>query len=89
MLHGPLNEVSIIGAPDEQQARDIEESISLPRDVASNSTFSEVLMHIVDLLALAELKFQEGLCSPVSLLYEQARVMIVNTHAYDTTSWGG
>ena len=46
-------------------------------------------MHIVDLLALAEPNFQKGLCSPVSLLYEQARVMIMNTHTYDITPWGG
>jgi hypothetical protein len=89
ILHGPLNEISIIGAPDEHQARSIEASIRIPRDVASESTFSEMLMHVVDLIALADVKSQEGLSACVSMLYEQARAMVVNTHNNDDTPWGG
>ncbi|KAG9193264.1 hypothetical protein G6011_03299 [Alternaria panax] len=40
-LHGPLNEVSIIGAPDEQQAHRIEASVTARRDAARDSKFLE------------------------------------------------
>ncbi|KAH7550902.1 hypothetical protein BM1_10275 [Bipolaris maydis] len=88
-LHGPLNEISIIGAPDTQQAQDIEASIPAPRNVATDSTFSEVLLHIVDIIALASLKPQQRCATCIPMLYEQARAMTLNTCHNDTTPWSG
>lgn len=88
-FNGPLNEVSIVGAVDEQQARSIEAPITLPRDKDTDSTFSEVVMHILDLLGIAETKIEEGMGACVPRLHEQARAMVINTHNNDKTSWAG
>ncbi|USP72870.1 hypothetical protein yc1106_00144 [Curvularia clavata] len=88
-LHGPLNEISVIGNVDEQQARSIEASIPLPRDVVSEGTFSEVIIHIMDLISMADTKARQGMAACVPKLYEQARCMVVNMHRHDRTPWGG
>lgn len=89
ILYAPLNEISIVGATDTQQARDIEASIPAPRNVATDSTFSEVLPHIVDIIHLADVKSQEGFGTCIPMLYEQARAMILNISYNDKTAWSG
>lgn len=88
-LHGPLNEILIVGAVDEQQARSIEASIPLPRDVVTDSTLSEVVVHVMDLIGMAHAKIQEDRVPCVPKLYEQARTVIINSHSSNKTPWGG
>ncbi|KAL1799120.1 hypothetical protein ACET3X_003157 [Alternaria dauci] len=89
ILHGPLNVVSIVGAPDEQQARLIETSITARRDAVRESTFSEALMHVVQLFHHAERRSKDRDTQSASSLYDQAREIIRNNRLLDRTPWAG
>jgi hypothetical protein len=87
IFHGPLNELFIIGAPEEQQARNIEASISASRAPELETTFSELLMHIVQIMALANTRIEQDLLGTVGSLCEQAREMVLNSYKYDKTPY--
>jgi hypothetical protein len=89
MFHGPLNELSIIGAPDDQQVQEIEASISVSRDPKLETKFSELLMHVVRLMTLANIRIDQEHTVAEGSLFEQARAMVLNSHIYDRTPYTG
>ncbi|EUC41049.1 hypothetical protein COCMIDRAFT_107192 [Bipolaris oryzae ATCC 44560] len=89
LLHSPLNDLSIVNPPDPHQAHAIESSIRAPRNLTTDSTFSEVLLHILDIIALADRISQQGFASCIPMLYEQAHAMSFNISHNDKTAWNG
>ncbi|KAF1847864.1 uncharacterized protein K460DRAFT_426717 [Cucurbitaria berberidis CBS 394.84] len=87
MFHGPLNEVSIIGSFDAQQARRIETSIALPRNVAE-PTMYEIYIHIAHRIKLANHFADQGQLVSAIRLYDRVRNM-TNASNTDRTPWSG
>jgi hypothetical protein len=86
VFRGRLNELSIIGSPNEQQARAIGASIFASCDPELGTTFPELLIHVFRLMALANLRVQKH---AATVVFEQTRAMVHNSHAYDNTPYTG
>jgi hypothetical protein len=87
--HGPLNELSIIGAPNEEQAQDIEASTFALRYSEFETTFSELLILVVRLITLANIRIDQRHLANVATLFEQARAMVFNSFLFDKTPYVG
>jgi hypothetical protein len=89
IFHRPLNEFSIIGAPNEEQAQDIEASIFALRHSELETTFSELLIRVVRLITLANIRTDQRHLANVEALFEQARAMVLNSFLFDKTVYAG
>ncbi|CAO2647078.1 Nn.00g080000.m01.CDS01 [Neocucurbitaria sp. VM-36] len=88
MFHGPLNEVSIVGSSEPQQARSIETSIALPRS-DGELTMDEVLMHVVKMIKVANNFAYDGLSMEALETYILIRQMPYQSAISDRTPWSG
>lgn len=88
MFHGPLNEVTIVGADDVHQARSIEASISLPHD-NETLTMHEVLVHVTAMKPVADQLAQRGHHELANTIYQDIRGLIHLSQRRDETPWTG
>ncbi|KAJ4377203.1 hypothetical protein N0V83_000026 [Neocucurbitaria cava] len=88
MFHGPLNEVTIVGADDAQQARSIEASISVPRG-DDMLTMHEVLVNVVRLVPVASRFAQNGHPELALMTNRNIQSLIHLSQQGDETPWTG
>jgi hypothetical protein len=84
IFHGPLNKISIVGAPNANHARSIENSISKPQNTP---TYHEVITLVAQHLETAHTLAASSHWEDAEPLYTETNGLLTNSCLHDHTPW--